>query len=310
LNGNFRTRDVQVPGFCGPSVLRIALANPGQMTRAGGAMVLAPGAGLKSPALVTTVHTFHALAFIENFSLKELGTHYPEAKRAHQHLWYTAAAGGTVFIFSFGVVVFLDLGQAGREGELLRLRQAPSGIRDAQVITEEFTVRELDGARTDMKNGCLIVDLLTAERASMVALTVAQSAAMEYYERIVDQMFADTDQFVVRLEKNGNISVFTAKLQRFIGAAISTRSEVISVLHLLDKPDVIWDDAGAERIYGELRSEFDLVDRYQALELKLRSVQDALSLLTEVARDRRLVLLETSVILLILLEIVLSLLRH
>jgi uncharacterized Rmd1/YagE family protein len=260
--------------------------------------------------LVTTVHTFHALAFIENFPLKELATHFPEAKRAHQHLWYPAAAGGMVFIFSFGVVVFLDLGQAGREGELLRLRQAPNGMRDAQVITEEFTVREVAGERADMKDGCLIVDALTPERASMVALTVAQSTAMEYYERIVDQMFADTDQFVVRLEKNGNISVFTAKLQRFIGAAISTRSEVISVLHLLDKPDVVWDDPGAERIYSELRSEFDLVDRYQSLELKLRSVQDALSLLTDVARDRRLVLLEASVIALILLEIVLSLVRH
>jgi len=259
---------------------------------------------------VTTVHTFHALAFIENFSLKELAASYPDAKRAHQHLWYSAATGGSVFIFSFGVVVFLDMGQAGREGELLRLRKAPSGVRDAQVITEEFTVREIDGTRADMSDGCLVVDSLTPERASMVALTVAQSASMEYYERIVDQMFADTDAFVDRLEKTGNISIFTARLQRFIGTAISTRNEVISVLHLLDKPDVVWDDAGAERIYGELRAEFDLVDRYQALELKLRSVQDALGLLTEVARDRRLVLLETSVIALILLEILLSLFRH
>ncbi len=187
-------------------------------------------------------------------------------------------------------------------------------MRDAQVISEEFKVRELgDGpaaARPDVEEGVLVVDRLTPERASMVALTVAQSAAMEYYESIVDSMFSDTDQFVERLEKSGNISVFTAKLQRFIGAAISTRSEVISVLHLLDKPDVVWDDVGAERIYEELRSEFDLVDRYQSLELKLRSVQESLSLLTDIARDRRLVLLEASVIALIFLEIVLSLVRH
>ena len=263
---------------------------------------------------MATVHTFHALAFIENFSLKELSIHYPEAKRARQQLWYPAAAGGTVFLYSFGVVIFFDVGQAGREGELLRLRRAPSGMRDAQVISEEFTVRELSDVptelRPDVEEGVLVVDKLTPERASMVALTVAQSAAMEYYESIVDQMFGDTDHFVQRLEKSGNISVFTAKLQRFIGAAISTRNEVISVLHLLDKPDVVWDDAGAERIYEELRSEFDLVDRYQALELKLRSVQDALSLLAEVARDRRLVFLEASVIFLILLEIVVNLIRH
>jgi len=123
-------------------------------------------------------------------------------------------------------------------------------------------------------------------------------------------MFVDTDRFAERLEKAGNMSIFTGKLHRFIGAAISTRSEVLSVLHLLDKPDVVWDDPGAERIYEELQSEFDLADRYRALELKLRSVQDALSLVTDVARDRRLVLLEASVILLILFEILLSLVRH
>ena len=259
---------------------------------------------------MTAVHTFHALAFVENFSLKELALHYPEAKKGRQMLWYPAAAGGTIYLFSFGVVIFFDVGQAGREGELLRLRHAPNGMRDAQVILEEFTVRERPEARPDVEEGALVVDALTPERASMVALTVAQSAAMEYYESIVDQMFADTDHFVQRLEKSGNISVFTAKLQRFIGAAISTRSEVISVLHLLDKPDLVWDDAGAERIYEELRSEFDLVDRYQSLELKLRSVQESLSLLTDIARDRRLVFLEGSVIALILLEIVLSLVRH
>lgn len=259
---------------------------------------------------MSNVHIFHALAYVENFSLKELAVQFPDAKRAHQQLWYPAAAGGMVFLFGFGVVIFFDVGQAGREGELLRLRQALKGMRDAQVISEEFTVRVEADARPDVQEGVLVADLLTHERISMIALTVAQSAAMEYYERIVDQMFADTDHFVQRLEKSGTISVFTASLQRFIGAALSTRSEVISVLHLLDKPDVVWDDAGAERIYVELRAEFDLLDRYTALELKLRSVQETLGLLTDVARDRRLVLLEASVIALIGIEIMLTLLRH
>ena len=62
-------------------------------------------------------------------------------------------------------------------------------------------------------------------------------------------------------------------------------------------------------VTDELRAEFDLVDRYQALELKLRSVQEALELVLDVARDRRLVLLEGAVVLLIVLEVVLSVLR-
>lgn len=42
----------------------------------------------------------------------------------------------------------------------------------------------------------------------------------------------------------------------------------------------------------------------------LQSVQDTLEVITDVARDRRLFLLEATVALLIMLEVVLGLLRH
>ena len=133
---------------------------------------------------------------------------------------------------------------------------------------------------------------------------------MDYYERIVDEMFVRTDHLVERLEITGRAPLATRPLHRFIGTAIGTRNEVLSVLHLLDKPDAVWEDAAAERIYQELRAEFDLADRFLALEHKLRSVQEALELVLDVARDYRLVVLEVSVVLLIVAEIVLSLLRH
>jgi uncharacterized Rmd1/YagE family protein len=256
------------------------------------------------------VHTFHVLAFVENFSLKDLALRYPEAKRALHQLWFRAAAGGSVYLFASGTVVFQDVGQAGREGEVLRLRRALPKLSESQVVTDEFAVREVEGARPDIKDATLVLDELTPERAEVVAFTFAQSAAMEYYERIVDQMFAETDRLVDKLEKEGTMPVFTGKLHKFIGAAIGTRSEVLSVLHLFDKPDAAWDDPIAEKVYEELRAEFDLVDRHQSLELKLRSVQDALELVTDIARDKRLVSLEVSIVLLILLEIVLRFLGH
>jgi uncharacterized Rmd1/YagE family protein len=258
-----------------------------------------------------TIHTFHALAFVENFSVKELAQIYPDAKRSHSHLWFPAAAGGMVFVYAFGAIVFHNVGQAGRESEVLRLRRALPKLSDAQVMREEYSVREEPGARPDIAEGVLVLDQLTFERSTVVALTVAQSVAMEYYERIVDQMFTETDKIVDRLEKVGTMPLNTRQLHRFIGRAMGTRSEVLSVLHLLDKPDAVWDDPGAERIYQEMRSELDLLDRYEALALKLRSVQEALELVTDIARDRRLVLLEASVVLLIVLEIVISIVgRH
>ena len=132
---------------------------------------------------------------------------------------------------------------------------------------------------------------------------------MEYYERLVDQLFARTRSLVERLETRGSVTLRTRQLHRFIGEAITHRTEVLSILHLLDKPDATWEDPAMDRIYDDLRAEFDLADRYAALESKLRSIQEALGLVLDVARDRRLVLLEVTVVLLIFLEIIFSLVR-
>jgi uncharacterized Rmd1/YagE family protein len=114
---------------------------------------------------------------------------------------------------------------------------------------------------------------------------------------------------VERLEMRGTVTLRTRQLHRFIGEAIISRNEVLSVLHLLDKPDATWEDPAMDRIYNDLRAEFDLTDRYAALESKLRRIQEALELVLDVARDRRLFLLEVAVVFLIFLEMLFSVVR-
>lgn len=255
------------------------------------------------------IHVFHAAAFVENLSIKELAGSYPEARRTPHELRYSPAAGGEVFLYPFGAAVFRDVPAATRDEELARLRRLRPSLTSSSTV-EEFTVREDPRGRPSMQDGALVLDAMTPDRASIIALTVAQSAAMEYYERIVEEMFGRTDRLVDRLERRGTVSWRTRPLHRFIGAAIGTRSEVLSVLHLLDKPDEVWEDAGIALIYDELRAEFDLGDRYQALEMKLRSVQEAMELVLDVARDRRLVLLEAAIVFLIVGELVVALLHR
>jgi uncharacterized Rmd1/YagE family protein len=258
-------------------------------------------------AQTSRVHTFHALAFVENLSLKDLAALYPSAKRTTHELCVQHPDGGQVFVYPFGAMVFQDVpAAAAREAEVNRLRTAHPKLTSATVINEEFTVRQDASGMPRVENGVLMLDQLSTERASVIAMTVAQSAAMEYYERIVEEMFERTDRLVERMEAHGTVPFGTRPLHRFIGAAIGVRNEVLSVLHLFDKPDETWEDAAIDRIYQELRAEFDLADRYQSLELKLRSIQEALELVLDVARDRRLVLLELAIVLLIVFEIALA----
>jgi len=256
------------------------------------------------------MHTFSAVAFVENLVLKDLAALYPTAKRTAHELRVPQADGGQAFfVYPFGALVFHDVPPKEREREIDRLRAAQPKLTATSQIREEFTVREDATSRPRMTDDVLTLDRVTPERSAVIAMTVAQSAAMEYYERIVEEMFGRTDRLVERLEARGTVPFATRPLHRFIGAAIGVRNEVLSVLHLFDKPDDTWEDPGIDRIYVELRSQFDLADRYQALELKLRSIQEALELVLDVARDRRLVLLELAIVILIVFEIALVWIR-
>ncbi|SRR5713101_4158306 len=254
-------------------------------------------------------HSFQALAFPENVPLRSLAAAFPQARRTALELSVDLDGGGTMFLYPFGAVVFQDVDAAQRDAQLEALARIESRL-SGPGTGEDILVREDPSSPPGMSGGVLVIDRLTPARASIIALTVAQSAAMEYYERMVEAMFDRTNRLVDRLERRGTTPLRTRQLHRFIGEAVGTRSEVISVLHLLDKPDAAWDDPAMDAIYEDLRDEFDLGDRYNALELKLRGIQEALELILDVSRDRRLVMLEVTIVVLIVLELVLSLLRR
>ena len=258
---------------------------------------------------MATDHPFRAIAFPENFNLKELARTYPEARAHGARELGLAVGSGVAHLYPFGAVTFQDVGRAEQEAFVQGLRGKVPGLSEP-AAEEEFVVREGERDRPRIEAGTLALDSWTEPRAEVVALVVAQSAAMEYYEKLVVDMYAHTARLVGGLEHSGTVAYRVRSLHRFIGHAVATRSEVLSVLHLLDKPDATWDDPGMDRIYDELRAEFDLLDRYHALEAKLKGVQEALELVLDVARDRRLFTIEAAIVILIVFEIVLSLVRH
>jgi uncharacterized Rmd1/YagE family protein len=253
-------------------------------------------------------HQFNAVAFEENLSLRQLAPVFPGARSTAHELYLQIEPGGGMYVYPFGAMVTCDVPPEGRDAALARLRAAYPKLT-TQIVREDYSVIEEPGAPIGISDGALKIDCMTSARAGVVALIVAQSAAMEYYERIVEQLFARTSSLVEALERRGSVPFRTRPMNRFIGEAILARNEVLSVLHLLDKPDATWEDAAMDRIYDDLRAEFDLIDRYAAMESKLRSIQEALELVLDVARDRRLVFLEIAVVVLIMAELVFSAMR-
>ena len=111
--------DVTAVALSGPSLTRAEteaadVASVWEHSRAvtgADATAAALGEALRSADLV---HVFHATAFVENLSLKDLAAVYPEARRRPHELFYRVDAGA-VFIYPFGAIVFRDLTPAVRE---------------------------------------------------------------------------------------------------------------------------------------------------------------------------------------------------
>jgi required for meiotic nuclear division protein 1 len=258
---------------------------------------------------MSAAHAFFAYAFEQNLASRDVAKAYPKGKVTSQEVTVDVDGGGQLFIYPFGALVVTGLGPEQRDAELAAFREKFPKLT-LQIAREELTVIEDPEKTSGAHEGKLTVGELTRGRASVIALTIAQSAAMEYYERIVDELHAETASLVDRLETRGNVPFGTRPLHKFIGRAISVRTEVLTILHLLDRPDATWDDPGMDAIYTDLKENFDLGDRYEALESKLKSVQEALTLVLDVARDFRLVLLEATIVALIVLEIIIGLVRH
>src|SRR5262245_32138934 len=144
-------------------------------------------------------HTFVAVAFVDDLPL-EWVTPLLERPQVTPHELHAACpGGGELFAFSFGALVFQDVAAAARDDLLDALRsQHPRLVPD--VVREDFTVIESEGARVGMANGKLVVDRLGMTRAAVVALTVGQSAAMETYERIVEALFVRMRDLLDKLE--------------------------------------------------------------------------------------------------------------
>src|SRR4051794_38621056 len=93
------------------------------------------GPGRRRVKLDLMVHGFHAIAFAENFTLKDLAPGLGEPRRSGRDLSASPPEGAR-WVYPFGVVVFRDTGAAGREHALDQLRQARSGQTTTRILSE------------------------------------------------------------------------------------------------------------------------------------------------------------------------------
>jgi uncharacterized Rmd1/YagE family protein len=203
-------------------------------------------------------------------------------------------ASGWIVAHDFGAIVFLGV-EEPTCARLMKKIVAEIPGETRAPLEETYSVQVMAGSAPAVRFDRVVVPELDGRVVEIVALVVAQSVAMEYYEGDVDSLVAALEERSDSLARDGTLYGSARALLRFVGQGMSMRTQVVHTLSLLESPSATWDDESLDRVYRGLRASFEIEERYRSLDHELRIVQDNLELMVDLMRQRRFILLEVLV---------------
>jgi uncharacterized Rmd1/YagE family protein len=262
---------------------------------------------------MATALEVHAYAIASTVTIKNLeGIFAAQSSRvrvAKTHLVAGYSETSWAVAHDFGAVVFIDVPEAERMRVMRELVASCAATESRPPLEETFTVELAPGAPPLVRFDRVVLPFIDERYVEIVAIVVAQSVGMEYYENSVDDLIGQIEGFSRRLATAGRFFAKSRELLTFVGRGMQTRTQVVHTLALLDTPALTWDDEALDKVHRELRLSFAIEDRYRGLDHKLRMIQDNLELLVDLTQHTRSTRLEVAVIVLIAIEIVMGLLE-
>lgn len=212
--------------------------------------------------------------------------------------------GALVFIFQFGCVVFFNFDAERAEAYLDTLKKANVSLLERPTY-EQYAVKLGEQMRVEFD----FVELteISIEQIRFVAMTIGQSAALEFFEVIADDLLNDSSSLMKNLAAGRRLPWNDKKILKTIGTSATARQRIISNVWVLDPPEDTWKSAELEFLFKELQQNFDIDMRFKTLEKKLTIVQDNNEILADLVTSRKTAFLELLIVLLIVLEIVMAL---
>jgi uncharacterized Rmd1/YagE family protein len=214
--------------------------------------------------------------------------------------------GGAAILFRYGAVVLFDV-QPLEQDEFLRQLEPRVQAPAAEPEVEQITVRIDPDAKEVLEGNTVILKDTGSERLEVIADILSKSVVLARYESTVAQTFDRIEPFATELAKQNTASGMARELLSHLGSALLIEQQMVGRVQIDDTPEVLWDRPDLERLFARLRDEFEILERFTALNRKLelvsRTVETALGLI----QARRSLRVEWYVVVLIVIEIVLTL---
>ncbi|MEY4675141.1 MAG: hypothetical protein RL148_2925 [Planctomycetota bacterium] len=231
----------------------------------------------------------------------------PERRRLAYAVVHDAPGGGCLWTFAFGAVVH-DYARE-LDAELRKRIEQATGARFLQETSETYTV-SVDPQHSPVAPRVgwdqVVIPERSAELLGAVALLMAQSAALERYERAADTLLDQVLVVARDLASLGRLPMRTRELVRRIGQLMRDRLELARWFYLADRPEGTWEHPRVAEVYDALFTNLELAQRHAAMLHKLAACESATDSVVDLWQGRRSRFLEWGILVLIVVEILLA----
>ncbi len=226
---------------------------------------------------------------------------YPYLVREHP-IVLKLAIGQYVVLTKFGVVTFWNVSKRMREEFIKEISPFVENFNQSYPYSDNLKVfigKEIE----NVKFGKVYLTKIDKEKVQIISFVLSQSVALEKYETEIEERISEMER-VINVLKSGIWRRLKEKnLLKQIGEILAVKQRTISHLSLFDKPETTWERSEIERLYNKLYFEFELQDRFDILNEKIKFLSDHNKILLDFISTQRSNFLEMIIVVLILIEI-------
>lgn len=218
-------------------------------------------------------------------------------------LTFEASDGGYWVVFRFGVVVFFNISQLMRTSIIEELSEAVVGPNAEKEVYHEIIAIDPEG-KEYVKSGNLYVQNFDIARLQVIATAYARNAALDLYEKNVAKRMDVIGSVAEQLKSDGAISFRSnRRLIKSFGEGLAHQSTMLGQIEAVEKPELLWERGDLEPLFHLLEDEYELKERYQALEQKYRLMTETAESIFHIGGLQRSLRVEWYIVILILIEL-------
>ena len=247
-----------------------------------------------------TVKAFQVSSSV-NLRLMKLQLNWNLLFQDSDELYFEIGEYKYVYVFQYGMISFFNVSDVDIERAISKLSSY-----FVEPLTEKHSeeiVIEIQAKTLQVHFDKVILPELHSETIRLVMLNASQSVALARFSEITELLLAETNEHTKFLERRGKLDISGGKLKRFIGKTLNIKNKISENLYIFDSPDIAWEDESLNKLNNDLKSSFDLKDRYRVIHDRIDIIKENLELFKDIMDHRESSRLEWIIIILILVEV-------